>query len=148
MTLLVWCQSTVRNKAPPLTLRTQTVHPRDIHTKLLRSSHCHWELPPGRQDNSSSETMPRACSEDITVLLTSPAPVGIASVTAGPDAAAYARRVTSCSRFLKQSYQVFLFYRSRDGIMGHMLNIAAALLCLQVAKIHSLFTSTFDVRKS
>lgn len=40
---------------------------------------------------------------------------------------------------------VFLSYRSRGGIMGH-LNTAASFLYLQVAKIHSLFTSTLRMR--
>lgn len=113
-------------------------------------SHRCWDLLPGRWDNSNPEKTPRVC----TVRASQPAhlprcsasfaPVGIACITAGFDTVPCHHRVTSCSRFLKlPSLNAPLLQKQRQHHRALILSISAVLLCLQVAKIHILFTSTF-----
>lgn len=53
--------STVRNKTPPFTLRTQAMHPQNIHTKLLSSSHLEAGTPAAQRKCPEPALRPWLC---------------------------------------------------------------------------------------
>lgn len=124
-------------------------HARRAPKELPPRSHRHWELAPGRWDDNSPAKMPRACTvrtlhpAHLPCCSTSFAPVGMAHITA---------RLWCCG-LSPQGHKLLyvpeaallisasLLQKQRQHRRALMLNTSAALLCLQVAKIHILFTS-------
>lgn len=113
---------------------------------LLRSSHRLWELPAGRWDDNSPAEMPRAC----TVRTSHPAHLPCCSTSFASAGLAWATArlllVTVGSPAVPGPWacrrKFFSPTEAETVSQTPTWNISAALLCLQVAKIHILFTST------